>query len=490
MLLALFIALPVVQAQAAGYTIPQGEYDITLEVLQDKQDEPSATARYVETDAKLVVEEKGTFVVATLKSSKWWKSFQTQEKQPGTFEEDNFKEVEVVSEDKDNDTRVVKFAVADYMQPLNAKIHIVVTGVPGLGEYDNTYDIRLKFGRGGNGDGSETKPSEEQKEDKEETTKPAPSALADGQYTIDFKALHEKEEKESSMGRYMLAPATVTVADGKNTVFVTLTDNEQIKEFQVEQGTELVDSTVVAVDEKANTREISFEVADLSAIVNAKVQIFVASQNYTGNHSIRLAFDVASAKSVSAVEENGASFTDIEKSWAKDIIVSLADQGLIKGLTDTTFGPSEKITRAQFTVLLARALDLPTEAYAATFSDVTEKLNWAVAEIEAASKAGIVTGDNGKFYPEKSISRQEMVTMVVRALAYADKSLVEVEVDELNFADAADIATYAKDNVVIAVKLDIIGGIKEADKVIFAPQQTADRAQAAKMIYQLVEVTK
>ncbi|MFD2117611.1 NEAT domain-containing protein [Paenibacillus yanchengensis] len=492
MLLTLFIALPVVQAQAAGYKIPAGEYDITIEVLQDKKDETSATAQYIETAAKLVVEEKGTFVVATLKNSAWWKSFETQTVQPGTFADKNFKAVEVVSEDTKKDTRVVKFAVADYMQPLNAKIHIVVTGVPGLGEYDKSYDIRLKFGRDSNaGSGSNT--SEENKEtnkDKEEATKPETTALTDGEYTINFKALHEKEEKDSSMGRYMKTPAKLTVKEGKHTVVVSLTDNEQIKQFQVEQGKELVDSKVVSVDEAANTRDISFEVEDLSAIVNAKVQIFVAAQNYTGNHNIRLSFDVASAKKATTEEANEVNFQDIEKSWAKQYITSLAERGMIKGTSDTTFGPSDSITRAQFTVLLARALDLPTEAYKGTFADVTEKMDWAVAEVEAANKAGIVAGDKGKFNPNSKINRQDMVTMLVRALEYADKKLVEVEVKELDFADQADIASYAQKNVQIAVQLELVNGTEVAGKTYFAPQDTADRAQAAKMIYLLVEAIK
>ena len=69
-------------------------------------------------------------------------------------------------------------------------------------------------------------------------------------------------------------------------------------QFQVEQDGEFVDATVVNVDEEANTRTVSFEVADFSEIMNAKVTVFVASANHTGNHTIRLAFDQDSVEPV------------------------------------------------------------------------------------------------------------------------------------------------------------------------------------------------
>ncbi len=207
------------------------------------------------------------------------------------MKKDNFVDAEVVSEDKEANTRVVKFEVQDANESIECKIHIIVTGVPGIGEYDHSYDLRLKF------DGSKVPTTPEVKP---ETRKPEvkPEAIKDGAYTIDYKALHEKEDKASSMARYIETPAALSVKDGKNFVTMTLTNNEQITAFQVEQDGKFVDATVVSTDEEANTRDVEFEVADLSKIINAKVTVLVAAVNHTGNHTVRLAFDKESIKAV------------------------------------------------------------------------------------------------------------------------------------------------------------------------------------------------
>ena len=57
--------------------------------------------------------------------------------------------------------------------------------------------------------------------------------------------MHEEEDKASSMVRYIETPAVLSVKDGKNLVTMTLTNNEQITAFQVEQAGKFVDTTVV-----------------------------------------------------------------------------------------------------------------------------------------------------------------------------------------------------------------------------------------------------
>ncbi|WP_186668333.1 S-layer homology domain-containing protein [Sporosarcina sp. BP05] len=83
--------------------------------------------------------------------------------------------------------------------------------------------------------------------------------------------------------------------------------------------------------------------------------------------------------------------------WVKDYVEVLASKSITHGKSEDTFAPSDQVTRAQFTLLLSRPLDLPKQAYEGTFSDVTEKMNGLVLEIEAANRAGIVTGNKIPF---------------------------------------------------------------------------------------------
>ena len=288
MLLA-FTALPALPS-AAEVTVAQEEasYELPFKVLQEENDEVSAAGKFVKSPAEVKVEDGKSFVYITLLSSQYWQSLKIQDG-------DKFVDAEVVSENAEEKTRLVKFELKDVEKVLNAKAHIIVTGVPGLGEYDQTHHIRFQF------DGSEVPAEDETEVDEEETpeTPEAPVAIEDGKYTIGFKVLHATEEKESpGMARFIETPAALSVTDGKQVVTFTLTNNEQITEFQVEQDGEFVDATVVNVDEEANTRTVSFEVADFSKIMNAKVTVFVASANHTGNHTIRLAFDQDSVEPV------------------------------------------------------------------------------------------------------------------------------------------------------------------------------------------------
>ena len=123
--------------------------------------------------ATLIVENGEYTVRTTLKNDSWWQYFKT-ETASGTFTD-----VTVISEDKVADTSVVEFKVKDLDKILNSKIHIDITSIPGF-VYNNKYDIRFSF------DASNIPLAPE--------PEPEPEIevldIADGDYTIDFGALH------------------------------------------------------------------------------------------------------------------------------------------------------------------------------------------------------------------------------------------------------------------------------------------------------------
>ncbi|WP_438311939.1 NEAT domain-containing protein [Sporosarcina sp. FA9] len=139
----LFTVLPTITPQkaAAASTYADGEYSIPFSVLKDTGNELSATAEYVVSPAKLVVQNGKPHIIMTLNNSSWWQYFKVQSG-------GGFADVQVLSEDSANDKRIVKFSVTDVEQLVNAKIHVVVTGIPGF-TYDNKYDIRFKFSSSG-----------------------------------------------------------------------------------------------------------------------------------------------------------------------------------------------------------------------------------------------------------------------------------------------------------------------------------------------------
>ncbi|MHA6259043.1 S-layer homology domain-containing protein [Sporosarcina sp. CAU 1771] len=204
----------------------------------------------------------------------------------------------------------------------------------------------------------------------------------------------------------------------------------------------------------------------------------------------QLTFEVSHFSQYAAIE-NDITFKDIQSpsmEWAKDYIEVLASKTIIQGKSADQFAPNEAITRAQFALLLARALNLPKQSYSGTFSDVPEKMDWAVSEIEAAARTGIVKGSNGKFNPYEQITRQQMAAMIMRAIEFKDARIIKgVEAADV-FSDADKIHDYAQEYVGLAATLGIISGSEKDGKRVFKPTDSATRAHAAKMLYQMLDL--
>ncbi|MDM5333122.1 carboxypeptidase regulatory-like domain-containing protein [Ureibacillus composti] len=187
------------------------------------------------------------------------------------------------------------------------------------------------------------------------------------------------------------------------------------------------------------------------------------------------------------VVENNKTFNDTTNSWAKVYVESLASRNIVSGKSVDRFAPNDSITRAQFALILTNILNLPTEEYEGRFKDVPKSMDWAVYGIEAAARAGIVAGSNGKFNPNDKITRQQMATMIVRAIEYVDPTIIDGVQNDVKFADEASIYDYAKENVQIVAGLGIVKGREVGGQQLFAPKENATRAQAATMLYNLLE---
>ncbi|MFI8577150.1 S8 family serine peptidase [Rossellomorea aquimaris] len=186
------------------------------------------------------------------------------------------------------------------------------------------------------------------------------------------------------------------------------------------------------------------------------------------------------------VMENDKTFKDVQKHWAQDEIEVLASRMITSGKTEDTFAPQQKLTRAEFAVLLSRSLNLELTSYEGIFKDVKESKAWAYAGIEAAYRAGIVKGTlDGHYNPDAEINRQEMATMIVRAVKYQDESLVKGLESTNKFKDDSRISAFAKEAVYQANALGIIKGRSDNS---FDPKADTTRAETAVMLYRMLNV--
>ena len=178
-------------------------------------------------------------------------------------------------------------------------------------------------------------------------------------------------------------------------------------------------------------------------------------------------------------------FEDIDGyEWAKQAIICLAEQKIVSGKEKTKFFPGDMVTREEMAAMLVRAFVKDAESADISFSDTQEDA-WYSDYLEKAVGAGIVQGyDDGRFGVGEYITRQDMVVMITRTMDYAGLS-IDAKADGNLFTDDDSIADYAKDAV---YKLKYAGIVNGVTVDAFAPNDNANRAQAAKIIFALLNI--
>lgn len=182
------------------------------------------------------------------------------------------------------------------------------------------------------------------------------------------------------------------------------------------------------------------------------------------------------------VVENHKTFEDIKDvSWAKEPVEVLASKGIVKGVNEKNFAPQKQITRADFLLLLVRALELNAQVKD-NFNDVLPS-DYYYEAIGVAKALGIVNGvGNGKFNPKGLITRQDMIVMADRALKIAgykySSSIKSIDA----FNDVSKVSSYAKESIQKFVSEGFIQGSNNNLK----PTDNASRAEVAVIIYRLI----
>ena len=168
--------------------------------------------------------------------------------------------------------------------------------------------------------------------------------------------------------------------------------------------------------------------------------------------------------------------SDIEGHWARGTIENMVDKGAVSGYPDGTFKPNNNITRAEFTSLFVKALNLESGS-GKVFDDTAN--HWAKDVIKVANYHGLVNGySDTLFGPDDPITREQMAVMVVNAIkmgsSYGSKT----------FADSAQISTWAKESVDKAAGAGLITGYPDGT---FKPQANSTRSEAAVLLERIMQ---
>ena len=167
-------------------------------------------------------------------------------------------------------------------------------------------------------------------------------------------------------------------------------------------------------------------------------------------------------------------FNDIKNhTWAQSAIENLYDKGIVNGMGDGSFAPDKTVSREEFLTMLLRAIGVELTDKESTFADVPNDA-WYTSYIMTAVEKGIMIGlSDGTAGIGASITREDCCVFIARAMGYT------ADTNENAFVDGDSISEYAVESVNAVFAQGIIKGDENKN---FNPKSFCTRAQAAVMI--------
>ncbi|MBQ3182083.1 MAG: S-layer homology domain-containing protein, partial [Clostridia bacterium] len=193
-------------------------------------------------------------------------------------------------------------------------------------------------------------------------------------------------------------------------------------------------------------------------------------------------FDLTSLNVQRSIKE--LPFTDVKPNhWFYPAVSYCVNKEYVAGMTETTFVPSGKLTRAQFLTILAKLDGVDLTKYDMTdagFEDVktshwyNEVVCWAV---ENNYTSGI---SETEFGPNNNITRSQLARFFY---VYSESKGIDIDgrAELSAFPDISKLQEWAKIPVEWAVSAGLISGVGKDGVSYLEPNGTATRAQAAVM---------
>ena len=178
-------------------------------------------------------------------------------------------------------------------------------------------------------------------------------------------------------------------------------------------------------------------------------------------------------------------FSDVsESAWYAEYVAYVYKNGLFSGMTESTFGPNENLSRAMLVTVLYRHAGEPKVTADSSFTDVPKGAYYADA-VAWAEQNGIVNGmSKTQFAPKDLITREQIATILYRYCVDYQGIKAKGSSDLSDFQDRDRVSSYAQTAMEWAVGNGIITGMSKTE---LAPRGNATRAQAAAMLTRLIQ---
>mgnify|MGYP001000322941 CR=1 FL=1 len=177
-------------------------------------------------------------------------------------------------------------------------------------------------------------------------------------------------------------------------------------------------------------------------------------------------------------------FADVDITrWYHEGIDFVLLNGLFNGTSGTTFEPNADMTRAMLVTVLWR-LDKELDATVSSlFADVADG-TWYTDAVAWAAENEIVKGyDEDTFGPNDQITREQMAAILYRYASYKGYDLTASN-DLARYTDSGDVSAWALTAMKWAVAEELITGVSATS---LDPAGNASRAQVATILMRFVE---
>ncbi len=191
-----------------------------------------------------------------------------------------------------------------------------------------------------------------------------------------------------------------------------------------------------------------------------------------------------------------AGFTDITATkydWARPYIEKMNLLGVVKGVTETTYGPDDSVTREQLITMLVRLMGWESQATGKSLPSTFPKANsvapWARGYVALAVEKGIVSGEDlENFRPADAATRSEVAVFAVKAIGLGQEAESRKTFNaSLSFTDGYLIELKARPYIEIAVEKGIMKGFPDGS---FKPNEKVTRAQIATVLHNVTKLAK
>ncbi|HML37369.1 MAG TPA: S-layer homology domain-containing protein [Bacillota bacterium] len=172
-------------------------------------------------------------------------------------------------------------------------------------------------------------------------------------------------------------------------------------------------------------------------------------------------------------------FNDVSGHWAEGFINRAYSLDVINGYPDGRFLPDKSVTRAEFVSMVNNAFDIDIDYDQASFSDVSYD-KWYYKAVATAVTATYVSGStDSTFRPNAPITRQEAAVMLSNILPnYKEKGKLK------SFKDYKQLATWATAGMEKMIGREYFGAYSDG---LLHPTAPLTRAQAAKILCDILD---